>query len=121
MFPSGVEMILGASIDPVLGPVIMFGIGGIFVEVYQDIVFRILPVTHNDICEMIAEIKAEKLLMGFRGLPQINKNILVKLIYSFGQLILENTQIIELDINPLLWPRGYNHPVVVDCRATVTE
>ena len=102
MYPEGVEMIIGASMDPLLGPVIMFGTGGIFVELYQDIVFKILPVSKQDAKDMISEIKTQKLLDGFRGLPIINRNKLSEIIYSFGKLIQENTHIMEMDINPLL-------------------
>ena len=121
MYPDGVEMIIGASMDPLLGPVIMFGTGGIFVELYKDIVFKILPVSKQDAKDMISEIKTQKLLDGFRGLPIINRNKLSEIIYSFGKLIQENTHILEMDINPLLWPRGFDHPVVVDCRATIRD
>ncbi len=80
MYPPGVEMILGTSKDPLLGSVIMFGVGGIFVELYQDIVFKILPVTRQDAQDMISEIKAGKLLDGFRGLPKVDRNLLSNLI-----------------------------------------
>jgi acetyltransferase len=121
MYPQGVEMIIGASVDPLLGPVIMFGTGGIFVELYQDIVFKILPVSKQDAKDMISEIKTQKLLDGFRGMPIVDRNKLSQIIYSFGTLIQENTDILEMDINPLLWPGGYDHPVVVDCRATIQD
>ena len=121
MYPPGVELILGTSKDPLFGSVIMFGVGGIFVELYQDIVFKILPVTRQDAQDMIPEIKAGKLLDGFRGLPEVDKSLLSDLIYSFGKMIQENPQIIEMDINPLIWPKGSDHPVVVDCRATVSD
>ncbi len=121
MYPAGVEMILGSSIDPFFGPVIMFGVGGIFVELYQDIVFKVLPVNLHDALAMISEIKAEKLLEGFRGLPKVDKKVLSESIFALGKLIQENTQITEMDINPLLWPAGFDHPVVVDCRITVTD
>jgi acetate---CoA ligase (ADP-forming) len=121
MYPKGVEMIIGASMDPLLGPVIMFGTGGIFVELYQDIVFKILPVSKQDARDMISEIKTQKLLDGFRGLPNIDRSKLSEIIYSFGKLIQENTHIMEMDINPLLWPGGFDHPVVVDCRATIRD
>ena len=121
MYPPGVEIILGTSKDPLFGSVIMFGVGGIFVELYQDIVFKILPVTRQDARDMIREIKAGKLLDGFRGLPEVDKSLLSDLIYSFGKMIQENPQIIEMDINPLIWPKGSDHPVVVDCRATISD
>jgi acyl-CoA synthetase (NDP forming) len=121
MYPAGVELIIGAHFDPLLGPVIMFGAGGIFVELYQDIVFKVVPVSKQDARDMIDEIKTQLLLDGFRGLPQIDRTKLSDIIYSFGRLIQENTHIIEMDINPLLWPKGFDHPVVVDCRATVAD
>jgi acetyltransferase len=119
MYPKGVEMILGANLDALLGPVIMFGTGGVFVELYRDIVFKVLPVSKQDTLDMVEEIKTQKLLDGFRGLPVVDRTTISDILYSFGKLIQENTQIIEMDINPLLWPGGYDHPVVVDCRATI--
>jgi acyl-CoA synthetase (NDP forming) len=121
MVPAGIEMILGSSLDPTFGQVIMFGAGGIFVELYQDVVFKISPLTRYDARTMISEIKSQKILNGFRGLPKVDKKVLVELIYSFAQLVEENPQIVEMDINPMIWPAGYQHPLVVDCRMTVVD
>jgi acetyltransferase len=121
MIPAGVEMILGASYDPTFGQVIMFGAGGIFVELYQDVVFKICPLTRYDASCMVSELKSQKILDGFRGLPKVDKEVLAELIYSFARLVEKNPKIYEMDINPLIWPAGYKRPLVVDCRITIME
>ena len=121
MIPPGIEMILGSNIDKQFGPVIMFGFGGIQVELYRDIVFKVLPLTDADALSMITDLKAAKIFDGFRGSPAIDKSRLADLIKYFAKMIADNPQIIEMDINPLIWPADYDQPVVVDCRMTVTE
>jgi hypothetical protein len=121
MVPRGVEMILGASCDPLFGKIIMFGIGGITVELYQDVIFRISPLSRKDASDMLEGVQSQEYLNGFRGLPKVNRKIMTDLIYSFALMIQENPQIIEMDINPLIWPQGYQKPVVADCRVTVSD
>jgi len=118
MIPIGLEFILGAKWDINYGHIIMFGIGGTFVEIYRDIVFRVLPVSLDMATEMINEIKAQKLLDGFRGVPEINRRDLAKMIVAFGHLIQDNPQITEMDINPLIWPAEGGQFWAVDTRAT---
>lgn len=102
MLPVGVEVIIGISQDPVFGPVVMFGLGGIFVEVLQDIALRVVPLTRSDAYEMIEEIKGRRILDGVRGQPPVNKSAIVEVILKVAQLAQDFPQIKELDINPLI-------------------
>jgi acyl-CoA synthetase (NDP forming) len=97
----GTEIIIGTSKDPQFGPVIMFGLGGIFVEVLKDVSFRVIPVTRKDAQEMIAEIKGYPLLEGYRGYEPANIPALVEIILKISDLINENPEIRELELNPI--------------------
>jgi acyl-CoA synthetase (NDP forming) len=101
MAPSGVEVIVGMSKDPQFGPVLMFGLGGILVEVLKDVSFRIVPVTARDAREMIREIKGYPILEGYRGQKPASIPALEKLIVKVSQFIEKNPQIKELDLNPI--------------------
>jgi len=87
MAPSGVEVIIGMSKDPQFGPVLMFGLGGILVEVLKDVSFRIVPVSERDAREMIREIKGYPLLEGYRGQKPASIPSLEKLIVTVSQFI----------------------------------
>ncbi|HUW44442.1 MAG TPA: acetate--CoA ligase family protein [Dehalococcoidia bacterium] len=101
MAPSGVEVIVGMSKDPQFGPVLMFGLGGILVEVLKDVSFRIVPVTERDAREMIREIKGYPVLEGYRGQKPASIPALEKLIVKVSQFVEKNPQIKELDLNPI--------------------
>lgn len=101
MAPPGVEVIVGMSKDPQFGPVLMFGLGGILVEVLKDVSFRIVPVTARDAREMIREIKGYPILEGYRGQKPASIPALEKLIVKVSQFIEKNPQIKELDLNPI--------------------
>jgi acyl-CoA synthetase (NDP forming) len=114
MLPPGTEVIIGTSKDPQFGPVIMFGLGGIFVEVLKDISFRIIPVDQRDAQEMISEIKGYLLLQGYRGKEPANIAALVEMILKISNLVEENPQIKELELNPIF---AYgDRAVAVDAR-----
>ena len=98
----GVELLIGTNTDEQFGKMIAFGVGGIFVEVYKDISFRLIPVYEEDIKEMISEIKGNKILEGFRGMPAVNKEELISLMLRISKLIEENLTIKELDLNPVV-------------------
>ena len=102
MADEGVEVIIGVSNDKQYGPVMMFGLGGIFVEVLKDVVFRSLPITHNDAKEMLSEITASQILSGVRGRPAIDIDALTKLMVSVSSLCVNHPEIEELDLNPVL-------------------
>ncbi len=110
----GTEVIVGTSKDPQFGPVIMFGLGGIFVELLKDVSFRVIPVEQRDAQEMIKEIKGYPLLQGYRGKEPANISALVEIILKISKLIEENPQIKELELNPILAYK--NKAVAVDAR-----
>lgn len=108
MLPQGVEVIIGVTRDPVFGPTIMFGLGGIFVEVLKDVSFRIAPLSPGDARDMIDEIKGAALLKGVRGKPPVDVDAIADVILRISDLVTDyRDRIEELDINPLIvYPKG---------------
>jgi acetyl-CoA synthetase (ADP-forming) len=102
MAPSSTEVIVGAIKDPQFGPAIMFGLGGIFVEILKDVTFRVAPLTKEEACEMIREVKAYPLLNGYRNLPPADINAIVSILLSSSKLVMEHQEIKELDLNPIM-------------------
>jgi acetate---CoA ligase (ADP-forming) len=114
----GRETIIGVSQDPSFGPVIMFGLGGIYVEALRDVAFRVQPVSDVDAAEMVRSIRGVQLLEGMRGEAPSDMAALEEAIQRISQLVGEHPQIMELDINPfIVFPEG---GVVVDARIRVT-
>jgi acyl-CoA synthetase (NDP forming) len=101
MVTSGVELIIGMNKDPQFGPVIMFGMGGVLVEVLKDVSFRLVPVSKIDAVEMVREIKGYALLQGYRGQKPVNMSRLEDIIVKISEFIEQNPSIKELDLNPL--------------------
>ena len=101
MVPQGTEIIIGMMKDPHFGPVAMFGLGGIFVEILKDISFRILPIEERDAREMITEIKGYEILKGVRGECPKDIKAIKNLLLKISQLALENPEISEIDLNPI--------------------
>lgn len=115
----GVEVIVGMSKDPQFGPVLMFGLGGIFVEILKDVSFRVVPVTERDAAEMIREIKGFPLLQGYRGQEPAHLPALEELIVKVSRFGEENPEVKELDLNPVF---AYRDGVVaVDARIILEE
>ena len=108
MLKDGVEVIVGVVQDPVFGPCVMFGLGGVFVEALQDVSFRVAPLTAGDAEEMVQEIKAFRVLQGVRGKSASDVKALIDIILKVSQLAVGLAdEIAELDINPLiLFPHG---------------
>jgi len=102
MAPPSIEVIVGAIKDNQFGPVIMFGLGGIFVEVLEDVVFRITPVTKREAELMITEIKAYPVLKGYRNQPPLDTNAIAEIIVSTSKLVTDYREIKELDLNPVM-------------------
>lgn len=98
---SGIELIVGAKQDPQFGPIVLFGIGGVFVEVLKDAAIRLAPIERKDAKEMISEIKGRKLLLGYRGTPGINLKAVEDALLAASKLICKHPEITEMDINPL--------------------
>jgi acyl-CoA synthetase (NDP forming) len=102
MAPASTEVIVGAIKDPQFGQTLMFGLGGIFVEILKDVTFRIAPITEQEAKEMIIEVKAYPLLQGYRGQPPADVNAIVKILLATSRLIMDHPQIKELDLNPVI-------------------
>ncbi len=103
MAERGVEVILGVSRDPHIGPVVMFGMGGVLIEVFKDVAFRALPITRRDALEMIGETRTARLLDGHRGRPAADSDALVETLLKVSQMADDlGEHLLELDINPLI-------------------
>jgi acyl-CoA synthetase (NDP forming) len=114
MAKAGTEVIIGMTKDPSFGPVLMFGLGGIFVEVLKDVAFRIVPLEKKDASEMIREIKGKKLLEGYRGQDPADISFLENMLLKLSVLVDKTESIAEVDMNPVF---AYNQgAVVVDAR-----
>ena len=115
--PKGTEVILGVTYDPQYGHLLMFGLGGIFVEVLKDVVFRSLPLARSDAWDMLAGIQAVKVLDGVRGQPPVDKGALVELLLKISALVTAHPEIAELDLNPVrCYREGY---AVLDARVVL--
>jgi acyl-CoA synthetase (NDP forming) len=97
----GVEVIMGMSKDAQFGPVLMFGLGGVFVEVLKDVAFRIVPLNRRDASQMIREIKGYPLLEGYRGQEPANITVLEDLLLKLSDFVDKNPKIKEMDLNPI--------------------
>jgi len=102
MAPSSTEVIVGAIKDPQFGPAIMFGLGGVFVEVLKDVTFRVAPITEDDAREMISEVKAYPLLKGYRNTPPSDIDAITNILLSTSRLVTDHLEIKELDLNPVI-------------------
>ena len=108
------ELIIGMTTDPQFGPALLFGIGGILVELLEDVSFRIAPVTVYDCKEMIREIKGFPLLDGYRGKPKADIDAIVDIIMKISDLVVKNEDIFEMDLNPIfIYEKGI---ICVDAR-----
>jgi len=116
MVKSAKETILGASQDPTFGPVIMFGLGGIYVEVLKDVVFRIVPIDEQEAINMVESIKTIKLLKGVRGEKSSDLKAISDSLQRLSQLVVDFPEIKEFDINPLLVLEEGKGARVVDAR-----
>jgi succinyl-CoA synthetase beta subunit len=97
----GVECVAGVLGHSALGPAVMFGLGGVFVEIFNDVVFRLAPLHESDAREMLDGLQASRLLTGYRGAPPADRDALIRILLSLGDLAASGA-IAELDINPLL-------------------
>jgi acyl-CoA synthetase (NDP forming) len=102
MAEPGIEVIIGVKLDPQFGHVIMFGLGGIFVEIYKDVSFRVTPINSEMARDMILEIKGSPILMGARGRSAADINAIINVIIKLSEMLEKNPDIVELDINPLI-------------------
>lgn len=117
MAPTGTEVIIGMKRDPNFGPLLMFGLGGVYVELFNDVSFRVAPVTRQDAEEMIQQTRAGRLLTGFRGEAPADIDEVVDCILRLSQLALDFPEIQEVEINPLRVFATGNGALALDCRA----
>jgi acetate---CoA ligase (ADP-forming) len=102
MARGGCETIVGVTRDPQFGPLVMFGLGGVFVEALRDVAFRVAPVSESDAMDMMGALRGAKILDGMRGSPRVDRDALALTLRRVGQLAVDCPDILELDVNPLL-------------------
>ena len=121
MIKGGVETVMGMTLDPPYGSLIMFGLGGIFVEVMKDVSFRVCPVSDVTAEEMIKSIKSYPILSGFRGQKAVDMRALVDALMRLSQLSHDFREFTEIDINPFIATSKKDESVVVDARFLLSE
>jgi acetyltransferase len=119
MAGEGDEVILGMKRDPAFGPVVMFGLGGLFVEIFRDVAFRIAPIPPELVRDMMREVRAFPILDGARGRPHRDTDAVATCLQRLSQLVVDCPQIQELDINPLIVHNRGNGCAVTDARILV--
>lgn len=102
MAAPGVEVIIGMSKDAQFGPVLMFGLGGVWVEILEDVSLRVIPVTRRDVREMIKEIKGYRMLTGYRDLPPVDESKLEDMLLAVADFVTQYPAVKELDLNPVI-------------------
>jgi len=119
MAAPGVEVIIGMSKDPQFGPVLMFGLGGVWVEILEDVSLRVIPVTRRDVREMIKEIKGYKMLTGYRGQPPVDETKLEDMLLAVADFVTQYPMVKELDLNPVI---AYSDSAIaVDARVLLED
>jgi len=112
MLKGDLELIVGITRDPQFGPAAMLGLGGVWAEVYKDVVFRLVPLDNEEILKMAQDLKAQVLLKGYRGSKPVNMASLADWLIKLGWLAITFDEIQEIDVNPLMVVNG--EPVAVD-------
>jgi acetyltransferase len=119
--PGGQEVLVGMNRDPQFGPLVTFGLGGIYVETLKDVTFRIAPFSVQSAEKMLTEIRAHAILDGVRGEPPVDKAAIVDTLLRIGQLVQDFPEIVELDINPLMvYPHGQG-AIAIDMRLVLSK
>ena len=119
MAEPGIEVIMGMTMDAQFGPVLMFGLGGVLVEVLKDVAFRVVPITARDAQQMVREIQGFPVLQGYRGQEAADVGALEELLLKLSQFVEQHPDVAELDLNPVFAnPRG---AVAVDARIVLSE
>ena len=119
MVRGGREVILGSLQDRQFGTLIMFGLGGIFVEAMRDVTFRIHPITNRDAQEMIASLRSYALLKGFRGERGVDERVLVEMLLRLSQLLSDFPEVEQVDINPFIVAARRRDSFAVDARISL--
>ncbi len=116
MVPPGLEILIGMNRDPQFGPLVTFGLGGIYVEILKDVAFRVAPYAREEVDEMLSEIRTSALLDGVRGDPPVDREAIIDALMRVGQLVIDFPEIAELDINPfVVYPEGQGG-IAIDMR-----
>lgn len=121
MAPPGLEVLVGMNRDPQFGPLVTFGLGGIYVETLKDVTFRIAPFSRQEAEDMLREIRARALLDGVRGQPPADKEAILDALLRIGQLVQDFPEISELDINPLMVYHQGEGALAIDMRLILKE
>jgi acyl-CoA synthetase (NDP forming) len=121
MMPPGREVLIGMSRDPQFGPLVAFGLGGVYVEALKDVVFRIAPFSREEAAQMIREIRSYPLLEGVRGEPPADHEAMVDALCRVGQLVTDFPEIVELDVNPLMVFEEGRGAVALDMRLVLAS
>jgi len=121
MAPKGREVILGMTRDPQFGPMMMFGLGGIFVEVMKDVSFNLAPITKEEAMQMLIATRSYDLLKGVRGQAAVDIDAIAVSLQLISQLVTDFPQIMEMDINPFIVGNVGGTSVTADARITISE
>jgi len=113
------ELVVGLVRDPQFGPCVMFGLGGIFTEVLEDVSFRVAPVSRSDAMDLMEDIRGKKILDSFRGMPPVDRDLLAEIITAVGKIGIDHNMVQEIDINPLIISEG--KPIAVDATIILTK
>ena len=116
-----VEIIIGSMRDVNFGPVLMFGLGGIFVEIFKDVSYRVCPISISEAKKMIQSIKAFPLLDGYRGKPKADIESIINILMKCSKMLMDNPEIKELDLNPVIVFEKGKGVMVVDARIILKE
>ena len=119
MCPRGREVILGMTRDPQFGPMLMFGLGGIFVEVMKDVSFYLAPITESEAMQMLESTRSFALLKGYRGQGKADLSAIATALQRMSQLVTDFPEIQEMDINPFLVGEVGSPSIAADARITV--
>jgi acyl-CoA synthetase (NDP forming) len=121
MVSGGREVLVGMSRDPQFGPLVAFGLGGIYVEALKDVAFRVAPFSRQEANEMIREIRSYRLLEGVRGEPPADREAIVDALLRISQLVTDFPEIVELDINPLMVFEEGRGAMAIDMRLVLAS
>jgi len=113
------ELVIGLIRDPQFGPCVMFGLGGIFTEVLEDVSFRVAPVSRGDAMDLMEDIRGKKILDSFRGMPPVDRDALADIITAVGKIGIDHDMVQEIDINPLII--SGEKPIAVDAAIILTK
>jgi acetyl-CoA synthetase (ADP-forming) len=119
MVPSSLEVIVGGLRDDQFGPAVMFGMGGIFTEIFKDVVFTLAPITVPEALQMIDRIRASCLFNGYRGQPRLDRNVLADIIIDVSRMMEEIPEISEIDLNPVIVYK--NRASAIDARIMLSS